>query len=329
MPRTVTPGVESYPVCPAAREKTHDGSVVCFLFDIPELKNQHIRKGRPMKKLISVILAALMLLSSVLALASCGGVNAADDLKKVKAADKLVVGMECAYAPYNWAQPSASEYTVKLSNNTYADGYDVQIARKIAEWLNVELEIVPTEWDGLIPSLQSGSIDMIIAGMSPTEDRKLSIDFSDTYFDSNLVIVVKKDGPYAGATELAGFSGAKITGQLNTFHYKVIDQIPGVNKQTELQDFAALIQALDSGAIDGYVCEKPGAVSATASNSSFTFVEFAAGKGFECDPADSSISVGLRKGSSLTAEVNKVVGSISATAREEMMNAAIARQPAE
>ena len=89
-----------------------------------------------MKKLIAIVLTALMLLSSVLALASCGGVNAADDLKKVKAAGKLVVGMECAYAPYNWAQPSASEYTVKLSNNTYADGYDVQIARKIAEWLN-------------------------------------------------------------------------------------------------------------------------------------------------------------------------------------------------
>ncbi len=280
-----------------------------------------------MKRIISVSLAALMLLSAVLAFAACGKVSASKDLDNVKSAGKLVVGMECAYAPYNWAQPSASEYTVKLSNGTYADGYDVQIAKKIAAHLGVELEIVPTEWDGLIPSLQSGSIDMIIAGMSPTEDRKLSIDFSDTYFDSNLVMVVKKDGAYAAATDLTGFSGAKITGQLNTFHYDVIDQIPNVQKQTALQDFAALIQALDSGAIDGYVCEKPGAVSAVASNDSFSFVEFAEGKGFKCDPADSSISVGLRKGSSLTDEVNKVVNSISATAKEEMMNAAISRQP--
>jgi len=282
-----------------------------------------------MKKITAIVLAVVMLLASVL-FTSCGNeVSPEKDLDNIKAAGKLVVGMECAYAPYNWAQTSSSDLTVALENGTYADGYDVQIAKKIAEALGVELVIVPTEWDGLIPSLQSGSIDMIIAGMSPTADRKLTIDFSDTYFDSNLVIVTKKDGAYASATDLAGFSGAKITAQLNTFHYDVVDQIAGVQKQTALQDFAALIQALESGAIDGYVCEKPGAVSAVASNSAFTYVEFADGKGFTCDPAESSISVGLRKGSSLTAEVNKVIAGLDKDAKEALMNAAIERQPVE
>lgn len=283
-----------------------------------------------MKRFLSATLAAIMLLLSCAAFVSCGDkLDAAKDLDNVKKAGKIVVGMECAYAPYNWAQPAAGELTVKLSNGTYADGYDVQIAKKIADSLGVELEIVPTEWDGLIPSLQSGSIDMVIAGMSPTEDRKLTIDFSDTYFDSNLVIVVKKDGAYANAASLSDFSGAKITAQLNTFHYDVVDQIQGVAKQTALQDFAALIQALDSGAVDGYVCEKPGAVSAVASNASFSYVEFAEGKGFACDPAESSISVGLRKGSSLTAEVNKILSTLSLADKEALMDAAIARQPAE
>ena len=134
---------------------------------------------------------------------------------------------------------------------------------------------------------------MIIAGMSPTDERKLSIDFSDTYFDSNLVMVVKKNSQYANADDIQDFSGAKITGQLNTFHYTVIDQISGVQKQTALADFAALIQSLSSGAIDGYVCEKPGAISAVASNDEFTYVEFESGKGFNCDPAESSISVSV------------------------------------
>ena len=147
--------------------------------------------------------------------------------------------------------------------------------------------------------------------------------------DTTLVMVVKKDGAYASATSIQDFAGAKITAQLNTFHYAVIDQIQGVNRQTALQDFAALIQSLNSGALDGYVCEKPGAVSACASNDSFTYVEFAANSGFTCDPAESSISVGLRKNSSLTEKINQILAGISAAQREEMMDAAIARQPAE
>jgi putative lysine transport system substrate-binding protein len=170
---------------------------------------------------------------------------------------------------------------------------------------------------------------MIIAGMSPTEERKQSIDFSSTYFDSNLVMVVRKDGAYTAATQISDFSGAKITGQLNTFHYAVIDQISGVQKQTALQDFAALTQSLSSGAIDGYVCEKPGAVSAVASNESFTYVEFANGKGFTCDPAESSISVGVRLNSSLTALINEAIAALTTEAKEAMMDAAISRQPAE
>ena len=286
---------------------------------------------KTMKRLISTLLVCVLLLGCALTLASCKKANGPEDLDNVKNAGKLVVGMECAYAPYNWTTTTPSDTTVPIANSkgTYADGYDVQIAKMIAAALGVELEIMAIEWDGLIPALESGKIDMIIAGMSPTEKRKLSIDFSDTYFDSNLVMVVRKDGAYANATSIQSFSGAKITAQLNTFHYDVIDQINGVNKETARADFAALILALESGAIDGYVCEKPGAVSAVASNSAFTFVEFAQGSGFTCDPAESSISVGMRKDSSLTAFVNSVLAALSTADKEAMMDAAISRQPSE
>ncbi|MBR2650480.1 MAG: transporter substrate-binding domain-containing protein [Clostridia bacterium] len=281
-----------------------------------------------MKRIIALILT-LVLMTGVLA--SCNTASGSD-LQKIKDAGKIVVGMECAYAPYNWTTATASDTTVAISNGvagTYADGYDVQIAALIAESLGVTLEIKAIEWDGLIPALEAGEIDMIIAGMSPTDERKLSIDFSDTYFDSNLVMVVKKDSAYANADDIQDFSGANITGQLNTFHYSVIDQINGVNKSTALADFAALIQSLQSGAIDGYVCEKPGAVSAVASNPDFTYVEFTAENGFTCDPAESSISVGIRKDSDLTAKINEALASLSAADKEAMMNSAIERQPAE
>ena len=281
-----------------------------------------------MKKFLASVLAAAAVVSSAFSLASCSsGEPGEKDLENVQSKGTIVVGMECAYAPYNWSQTTASEYTVEVKSGMYADGYDVQVAKKIAEELNVTLVIQPLDWDGLIPALNSNTIDLVIAGMSPTAERKLSIDFSDTYYDSNLVMVIRKDGAYTNATKISDFAGAKITGQLNTFHYSVIDQIAGVNKQPALADFAALTTALKSKAVDGYVCEKPGAVSAVTAYSEFTYIEFAEGDGFTCDPEESSIAVGLRKGSTLTASVNEAIGKISKAQREEMMLAAIARQP--
>lgn len=111
---------------------------------------------------------------------------------------------------------------------------------------------------GLIPALNAGIIDAVIAGMSPTEERKLSVLFTDNYYHSDLVIVVRKDGTYANATQLSDFAGARITGQQNTFHYTVIDQIEGVQKMTAMESFPSMIVALNAGVIDGYVSERPG-----------------------------------------------------------------------
>ncbi len=279
------------------------------------------------KKFVTSLLVAATVAVSAFSLASCGGAAGAKDLEKVQEKGTIVVGMECAYAPYNWAQTTANEYTVAIQNNIYADGYDVQVAKKIAEHLGVTLVIQPLEWDGLIPALNANSIDLVIAGMSPTAERKESIDFSDTYYDSNLVMVIRADGNYTNATKISDFAGAKITGQLNTFHYSVIDQIAGVQKQTALPDFAALTSSLKSGTIDGYVCEKPGAISAVTAYSEFKYIEFAEGNGFKYNPEDASISVGLRKGSTLTEKVNEALAKISKAEREKMMENAIARQP--
>ncbi|MCL2321937.1 MAG: transporter substrate-binding domain-containing protein [Oscillospiraceae bacterium] len=241
------------------------------------------------------------------------------------AKEQLKVGMECNYAPFNWTQPYASNSAVHISNDStgYADGYDVQIAKKIADYLGMELVIVKMEWDGLIPALNSNTIDLIIAGMSPTDERKKAIDFSDYYYESDLVIVIKKDGPYAGATSLADFSGSKITAQLNTTHYDVIDQIPGVNKQEALPDFPSMINALKSGFIDGYISERPGALSAVSAHPDLAFIAFDAGKGFNYNINNSNVSVGMRKNSPLKDKINAALAKISKDERTQMMNDAI------
>ena len=263
-----------------------------------------------MKRFVGLLLAALLLMGAALA-----------------GAETLRVGMECNYAPFNWTQAAPSEFAVPLAGGGYADGYDVQVAKLIAKELGMELEIVKTEWDGLPPALLSGQIDAIIAGMSPTAERKLTIAFTASYYDSDLGIVVKKDGPYASASSLKDFSGAKITGQLNTLHYTVIDQIPGVSKQTALDTFSTMIVALAAGRVDGYVSARPGAISAMLSNPEFSFVSFEDGQGFETTAEDTQVAVGLQHGSPLLDTINAVLEGLSLEARDEIMTAVIARQP--
>ena len=242
-------------------------------------------------------------------------------------ADTLKVGMECNYAPYNWTQSEPSDEAVAIAAGGYADGYDVRIAKRIASELGMELEIVKTEWDGLVPSLMSCKIDCIIAGMSPTEERKVTIDFTEPYYESELCVVVMKDGAYANAASLNDFSGAKITGQLNTFHYTVIDQIDKVKKMPAMETFPAMIVALTAGAIDGYISERPGAVSAMASNPAISYVAFEEGKGFEASPADVAIAGGVTKGSELTEKINAILANISREERSALLDAAVAAQP--
>ena len=240
------------------------------------------------------------------------------------------VGMECGYPPFNWTQLDQSNGAVPIaSSKEFAGGYDVEIAKKLAEGMGKELLIVKTKWDGLTPAVQSGTIDAIIAGMSPIADRRLTLDFSDYYYSSDLVIVVQKGSKYEKAASLEDFAGAKITAQQNTFHYTVIEQIPDVKKQTAMPDFPAMRVALESGIIDGYVSEKPEGVSATTANIKFGMAEFAEGQGFEFSADDIAISVGIKKGNSeLLDSINEVLANIPQEERDEIMRNAILNQPA-
>lgn len=186
--------------------------------------------------------------------------------------------MEAGYPPFNWTQQNDANGAVKIADNAeYAGGYDVQMAKKIAEGLGKELVIVKMEWDGLVPALQSNKIDAIIAGMSPTEERKQTIDFTENYYTSDFVMVIKKGSKYEKAKSIQDFSGAKITSQLNTSNYNVIDQIKDVQKQTAMDNFPAMRVALEAGKIDGYVAERPEGISAAAANGKFAYVAFEEG----------------------------------------------------
>ncbi|WP_391210012.1 transporter substrate-binding domain-containing protein [Psychrobacillus sp. L4] len=279
-----------------------------------------------MKKKLSIFIG--LFLTTMLLLAGCGtSSNNGTGSSNTKEKDTFTIGLEAGYPPFNWTQLDDSNGGVKLDGNAeYAGGYDVEIAKKIADGLGKKLVIVKTEWDGLVPSLESNKIDAIIAGMSPTAERKKTIDFSENYYTSNFVMVVKKGGPYEGATSIQDFSGAKVTGQLNTSHYGVIDQIKGVKKQPASDNFPAMRVALESGVIDGYVSERPEGISASSANPNFAMVEFE--DGFVADEEETAVAVGLKKGSKLTEKINEILAKVSEEERQKIMDKAIQNQPA-
>ena len=106
------------------------------------------------------------------ALTGCGSNTATTSEDK----DTFVVGMECGYAPFNWQTSTKTDTSVKLGKAGYADGYDVQVAKKIAKKLGKKLVIKKTAWDGLIPALENDEIDAIVAGMTKDKDREEGAD---------------------------------------------------------------------------------------------------------------------------------------------------------
>ena len=121
-----------------------------------------------MKK-TNLLLAALCAATGIGFTTSCGSTNE----------NVLIVGMECNYSPFNWTAIKEDEYTLPISNakGQYADGYDVQIAKYIADFIGYNLIIQKLEWEVLIPSLENNTINAVIAGMTDTEDRRKSIDY--------------------------------------------------------------------------------------------------------------------------------------------------------
>lgn len=246
----------------------------------------------------------------------------------VQADEYLRIGMEAAYAPFNWTQDDDSNGAVKIDGtNQYANGYDVQIAKKIAKELGKKPLIVKTSWNGLIPALTSGKIDMIIAGMSPTEERKKEIAFSNSYYTSEPVVLVQKNGAYAQAKTLDDFKGAKITSQQGVYLYNLISQLKGAKQETAMGDFAQMRQALESGVIDGYISERPEALTAEAANSSFKMIQFK--KGFEVGKEDASIAIGMQKDDQRMAKVNEAISKISSQDQVKLMDEMIKKQPVE
>ena len=288
-----------------------------------------------MKKFLCMLMALAMILSMA-ACASSGSGNATGENVPGSDNNILTVGMECAYAPYNWTQADDSNGAVPIVNNpgTYANGYDVQIAKKIAEANGWGIEVVACEWGGLTPALDAGTIDVAIAGQSMSAERMAEVDMAGPYYYATIVCVVKADSSLANAASISELSGT-CTSQSGTIWYdSCLPQIDGADIQAPAADAPAMIMALESGMVDFICTDLPTANGAVAKNPDLVVLNFSGTDGdfqfaTEEERAENvNIGVSVKQGNTELQEImDKYLDAMNEDDFNKMMDDAIAIQP--
>ena len=249
----------------------------------------------------------------------------------------LTVGMECAYAPYNWTQMDDSNGAVPIVNNpgSYANGYDVMMAKRICEAYGWELEVMALEWGGLAPALQSGTIDVAIAGQSMTAERMAEVDMAGPYYYATIVCVTTKDSKYASATSITDQAGGLCTSQSGTIWYEsCLPQIPDAQIQSPADTAPAMIMALESGTVDFICTDLPTATAAVAKNDNLVILNFSGTDGdfqfaTEEERAENvNIGMSVQKGNTqLLDAMNTVLSALNEEQFNAIMGQAISVQP--
>lgn len=279
-----------------------------------------------MKKFLIILFITMFLLASLITLTGCQN-NNSNEGKKV-----LRVGMECAYAPYNWAQSDNSNGAVPISGSSdYAYGYDVMMAKYLADKLGYELEIYKIDWDSLPVALQSNKIDCVIAGQSITAERLQTVDFTTPYYYASIVALTKNDSKYASATGVSDLDGATCTSQINTVWYDTcLPQIKNANILPAMESAPTMLVALDSGKADLVVTDMPTAMAATKVYPDMKLLDFTNSQDNNFKVSDEEINIGIsvKKGNStLLEKLNNALSELKTADFENMMNEAISVQP--
>jgi putative lysine transport system substrate-binding protein len=251
------------------------------------------------RKIVGLMMAAVMSMSAFTACGS-GSSSSGDDTSS--SSNVLRVGMECAYAPFNWTQESSelsdgSTAVQIYGTNYYAYGYDVAVAQKLADELGMELEIHKVEWSSIGVAMDAGEYDCIIAGMGKTAEREASYSFTDVYYYRSNCLVVKKGSgleDIKGLSELAG-KNVKVTTQLGTGWINLLDQIPdgetGFNYETTSECF----MAIQNDVADVCVIDLPTALAAQSTNPDLVIIELDENDAFENDAEMTNVCIATRK----------------------------------
>ena len=285
-----------------------------------------------MRKLFKSLFVAGL---SALALTACANTEVTND--------QLVIGMECAYQPFNWTVNSANDYTLPISDtHQFVDGYDIAVARYLSEELDKEVVIKKLDWDSLILALMNDEINMILAGMTDTAERRELIDFTDPYLSSDLAFLIStenkntyfpdnsKENPATYEELLAAFSGKVLVCQKSVVGDDFIDTyFSGVDNSiihaSALDTYPLAANDVKSGNAFAMPAELPVVEAMTnLGNLSVLYVDYSFLS--EDDRNGMKVSIGIKKGNTeLRDEINSALAKLTDAQRQEMMGAAATR----
>ena len=256
----------------------------------------------------------------------------------------LVIGMECAYQPFNWTEAKANEFTLPIDGtNEFADGYDIAVAKYLSEDLNRPVVIKRIVWDDLIPSLNNGSINMVLAGMSSTAERRKTIDFTDPYLESDLAFLIKtenlpagnsKDNPATYEELLQLFDGQNLICQSGVVGEDIIDDYfvsaegVSIHHSEALPTYPLAAFDVQKGAAFAMPAELP-VIEAAASSLEGLSVLYCESFLSEEDLEGLKVNIGIKKGNDqLRNDLNASLNRLSQERRSQMMGAASQRSAA-
>ncbi len=253
-----------------------------------------------MKKKISVLIAVTLMCMA--ALTGCGS-------KQTSSADKIVFATNAEFPPFEFISTNGviGEY----------DGIDIAIVKEIGERAGVEVEMQNMEFDSLLVALQNGQIDATIAGMTVTEERAKSVDFSTPYYTATQVMIVKEDSDIAKAADIAdkkivviqGYTGETV---VNEMGYKYEAFKKGSDAVMELVNGKCDVVVIDSATADKYVKDNAG-LKIVTDNEAFGEEQYA---------------IAVKKGNTeLLDALNSVLDKMTEDDFTEMMDEAISVQP--
>ena len=296
------------------------------------------------RKLLALVLTGVMAISTLAGCGSSDTKTSDTDVKTSETAETsdknvLRVGMECAYAPFNWTQdsdttPDGSKAVPIYGSDYYAYGYDVAVAQKLADEMEMDLEVHKVEWSSIGISLDAGDYDVIIAGMGKTAEREASYSFTEPYYYRNNCIVVKKGSAYEnvkGLSDLAG-TGCKVTTQLGTGWVPLLDQIEGAEQSGNYETTSECFMAISNGVADVCVVDLPTAQSAALTNDDLVIIQLDADDSFTGDDEMVNVCIATRKDD--TALRDKIQDAMDAIGwndkakMDELMDTVLTQQPA-
>lgn len=235
----------------------------------------------------------LVLLFLFVATQLCENLAAETKIDRIKKAGILVVGTSADYPPY--------EFHMLNDKDGELVGIDIDIAKAIAGELGVKLEVRDLIFSRLFENLESGQIDLAIAGLHPTEERKLKAHFSDIYYQAIQSVVIKKENTEIIRT-IEDLRGKKVGSQKDSIQEAMArDQIPGAEFVVR-ETIEELVIVLKKGLLDAIILERPVAESYVFHDKSFIIIKC---KQFE-DILGSAIAVN-KADTDLLAEVNRIL----------------------